>query len=323
MGGKNMNVAVLGNHDASYCTESDLSWTLGSLGLGVLRLQENRTRTEDILRLCAGQKVTALIYLHTHTWTTPGQFDLDELWKRLNAMGVVTVGFHLDRYWGLNIADHREDLIGKHPFWHCKYIFTADGGNQERFQSRNVNHFWLPPGVVQRDCYKGNAQPDFLHDVIFVGQRAYHREYPFRGQLIAWLEQTYRERFKLYPGNGPAIREGKLNNLYASAKVVVGDTCFAGDAPYFWSDRLPETTGRHGFLIHPLIEGMTIPVATYEPKNLNKLKELIDYYVSHDEERTVMQDMVTRHVMMNDTYTHRMRELFSVIGQPLPQTKEA
>lgn len=309
-------IAVFGNHDASYCTESDLAYTLQQMGFGVLRLQENRIETDQVLRLCEQHKPGALIYLHTHGWTTPGSFDLDELWKRLKGIGVTTIGFHLDRYWGLNNADRREDRIGQHPFWHCEYIFTADGGNQDKFAERGINHHWLPPGVVERACYPGTPQPELSKDVIFVGQRSYHPEYSFRPMLVAWLEQTYGARFQLWPGNGPAIREGRLNNLYASAKVVVGDSCFAGEAPNYWSDRVPETCGRGGFLLHPEVEGMTIPVALYRPRDLVHLQEQIDYYVSHDEHRIRVQMECMRHVKEHDTYTHRMIDLLRTIGKP-------
>ena len=53
------------------------------------------------------------------------------------------------------------------------------------------------------------------------------------------------------------IRGKELNDLYATAKVVVGDTlCKGFNYPYYFSDRLFETTGRGGFLIHPYIKGL-------------------------------------------------------------------
>lgn len=39
---------------------------------------------------------------------------------------------------------------------------------------------------------------------------------------------------------------------------MIGDSCFAGSpkGAYYWSDRIPETLGRGGFLIHPYVDGL-------------------------------------------------------------------
>ena len=104
-----------------------------------------------------------------------------------------------------------------------------------------------------------------------------------------------------------------MNNTYASIKVVVGDHCFAG-MPRYWSDRLPETCGRGGFLLYPRTEGMTIPTATYEPQNTRDLIQKIDYFLAHEEERQAIRDAAFEHVRTNDTYTNRLQEIVRVLG---------
>jgi len=310
-----LTVAVLGNHQVSYCTECELDWTFEHLGHRVIRFQENQSQTHQILAQCIAQKVDLFVYIHTHGWTTPGSLTLDQLIQSLRANGIKTCSFHLDLYWGLNINDKRQDRIGTHPFWHTDYVFTADGGHQEGFQQRGINHIWLPPAVVERGCYKGNFNPDWAVDVAFVGAKGYHPEYPFRGQLIDWLEQTYRGRFRRYAGDTQwaTFREQRLNDLYASVKVNVGDSCLAG-IPFYWSDRVPETLGRGGFLIHPAVEGLDIPgLVTYKPQDLTDLKEKVEYYLAHEDERRACVELSFPYVKANHTYTNRVQTMLEIM----------
>ena len=109
-------------------------------------------------------------------------------------------------------------------FWKTDAVFTADGGNDDRFRSRGVNHVWLPPAVVERDCYFGTPHACYNSPVAFAGAEGYHPEYPFRARMVGRLRETYGSNFRVYQG----IREVDINNLYASARVMVGDSCFAG-----------------------------------------------------------------------------------------------
>ena len=93
----------------------------------------------------------------------------------------------------------------------------------------------------------------------------------------------------------------------------MGDHCFAGQ-PYYWSDRLPETCGRGGFLLYPRTEGITIPTALYKPQDMGDLIQKIDYYLAHDDERLQIRDAAFEHVKKNDTYTQRLQEVLRVIG---------
>ena len=137
-------------------------------------------------------------------------------------------------------------------------MFTPDGdpASEAWFAEQGINHVYVPPAVVSDECTVGNYRPELDHDVIFVGSKHYHPEWPHRGELLAWLEATYGDRFKRYGGDVQVMRGQDLNDLYASAKVVVGDSlCLPGHTRY-WSDRYYETVGRGGFLIAPCVPGI-------------------------------------------------------------------
>lgn len=303
-------IAIWGNHGPTFSTESELAWSFEHIGCRVLRFQEGKTDPALITKTCLAERAALLLYIHTHGTTEPGT---EGVFAALRQAGTRLASFHLDRFWGLNVLDGRQDSIGVHALWKTDYVFTADGGNDEGFKERGVNHIWLPPAVVERGCYDGTPRAEYAYDVIFVGARGYHPEYPFRGTLVDWLPTAYGSRFRHF-GDGKTIRERELNDLYASAKVTVGDSCFAG-AQRYWSDRVAETLGRGGFLIHPRVEGLEIPgLALYNPQDLNDLKEKIDYYLAHEAERIEMQKLATAHVRAHDTYTHRVKKILEVVG---------
>lgn len=313
-------VAIWGNLVPTFSTESELAWSFEHIGCRVLKFQEGSTDPAHIIGVCRAERPSLLLYIHTHNSVQPGT---DAVFAALREQGTVLASFHLDRFWGLEVLDKRESRIGQHALWRTDYVFTADGGNEEGFRARGVNHIWLPPAVVERGCYDGTPRPEYAFDVIFVGARGYHPEYPFRATLVDWLANTYGARYGHFGGGdcggprkingGATVREKELNDVYASAKVVVGDSCFAG-APRYWSDRVPETIGRGGFLIHPRVEGLEIPgLAEYNPQDLNDLKETIDYYLAHDAERIAMQRTATAHVRTYHTYTQRVRTILETV----------
>lgn len=302
-----MKIVFLGNFKFPFSTESHHAWTWEQLGHTVVRLQENIATTDQVVAACVGAQI--LQYTHTHSWHTPGTFGVDEMLRRIRAMGVISFSYHLDLYWGLNVLDKRQDKIGEHPSWKVDYFFSTDGNHDAQFKARGVNHIYMPPGVVAYGCKKGQFNQTLATDVAFVGSTGYHPEYPFRKTLIENLQRVYGRQFRVFSG----YREDSLNSLYASCKIVVGDHCFAGQ-PNYWSDRLPETCGRGGFLLYPKTEGMTIPTATYEAGNLVDLYNKIAYYLNHPQEREAIRDAAQEHVKKFDTYNNRLQEILRVMG---------
>ena len=225
---------------------------------------------------------------------------------------IPTVSFHLDLYLGLD----RGDNLKNDPFFQSDYVFSADMGHQDEFKKLGINHFGLSPGVFDQECYLGQKEKRFESDVIFVGSYNYHPEWKYRRVLIDWLRDTYGNRFRLW-GTHERVREQDLNNLYASAKVAVGDSLFS---PNYWSDRIPETLGRGGFLIHPRNPGLEKQFEYYKhliPYNYGEfktLKEIIDFYVSHDRERDKIRLAGHQWVKENHTYINKIKHILKTIG---------
>ncbi len=299
-----MDIGYIGNFRAKYSTENDRAWAFNKLGHNVIAFQEDTCCTEDIL----SHKLDFLIYSHTHGWHMP------EILKLFKSIGVPTISIHLDRWAQLA----REKDVGVEATWKVDHMFMADGSPEavELYEKHNLNWTFLKPGVDERGCYM--AQPDpvrFPHKIVFTGSKGYHSEYPFRPKLIEWLHKTYPNQFTHYGDDLPSLRGHDLNVLYASAKIVVGDSCFGG-RPNYVSDRYFEVRGRGGFLLHPHTKGFnTTGVGHY--KTLEELQKQIDFYLTNDYSRELMRKKGFEYVKNNHTYTHRAKEVLNIISKGL------
>lgn len=320
-----MTILYIGNFDTPYSTENDRAWSFNQLGHSVLAVQENRATVKDLDALITNkkQKVDLVIYSHTHGWEIEG---LKDFFVRCKDNGIPTASVHLDRWAWLQRASD----IGTEATWKTEYQFMADGSPEavELYEAHKLNWHFLKPGVIARDCYM--AKPDtnrFPHEVVFIGSKGYHPEYPFREKLIKFLSHNYGPRFGHYGDSElGSVRGPDLNVLLASAKVVVGDSCFGG-RPRYVSDRYYETRGRGGMLIHPHVEGIdTEGVHPYDALNTSSLGYEIDFMLGHNKDREHMRRKGFEHVKNHETYTHRAHEMLTVIfGEqpPIPEEKDA
>lgn len=315
-----MLIAYVGNFSQRHCTEVHIAATLEKLGHEVIRIQEVTNEGEDFW---VNRVKGCDLFLYTRTWGN--MVSLTDL-QILKSWGIPTASYHLDLYVGLQ----REDGLDDDPFWRTDYVFTPDGdpASQAVFERKGINHIYMKPGVFEDECYTATRNTAGF-PVLFVGGGSAtgrgpqygHKEWPYRGQLIKFLADTYGDDFVKYGWPEPTIRDRELNQLYANANVVVGDSlCLNFNHPYYWSDRVYETMGRGGFIIHPFIVGMDEEftdkenIVFYKYGDFDELKSLINYYLEHDEEREKIRLAGHEFVKNNATYTQRLQQMLEVIG---------
>lgn len=316
-----MRIAFLGNFGVSYSSETHHTASLESLGHQVVRLQEGQATGEEVLAAALASDL--LVVVHTHGWVTPG-LALDKVLAQLTGAGIPTATYHLDLWLGLR----RQHDLDQDPFYRTiQHFFTADRLMADWFNNHTaVQGHYLPAAVYDRECYAAALNSPHANDVIFVGSRRYHPEWPYRPQLIDWLTQSYGAGFTHVGGDGATgtIRGDDLNRLYANSKVAVGDTlCLGFDYPDYFSDRIFECLGRGGFLIHPWIRGIDDlfedgkHLVTYPFGDFEQLQFLIDYYLddANAGERETIRHAGHHHVRQNHTYVRRwetiLREVFA------------
>lgn len=326
-----MRVTYVGNFKPKHSTENEILRAMRSLGWEVRTCQEDELVWRNLHMIAQDEEADFVLW--TRTWALDHAEQHAAL-RQLTRASISSVGYHLDRWWGLE----REHLVNEEPFFTCDLVITADGGHQEEFEKAGVNHVWFPPAVSELECRPGTPDVAFESDVAFVGswRPGYHPEWGHRQQLVGWLMAEFGDRCKFWPkADQPAIRGEDLRNLYASVKVVVGDSCLVPDADgtpcdRYWSDRIPETLGRGGFLLHPWVDGLDeqfnvmrwtsrdsftlIPdtdpqLVTWEVGDWWTLRERIEHYLEHDADRRTVADAGQAHVKAWHTYAVRMRQL--------------
>lgn len=300
-------IAFLGNFRVDFSSETHHAESLRSLGHTVVQLQETRATSLQVLKAALDSDL--FIWVHTHGWKTAGGPDMGKVLSMIKSKGIPTMTYHLDLWLGLK---REKDLKTDSFYKDIGHFFTVDNKMAEWFNANtSVKGHYLPAGVYAPECNYVPTVKKF--DVVFVGSKGYHPEWPYRPKLIEWLGNNYPRGFRHYGGDGLGVVRGdRLNSLYARAKVVVGDTLCPGFTyPSYWSDRVYETLGRGGFIIHPYIEGMEKEftdkehLVFYEYNNFKQLKELIDYYLENDEEREKIR--LAGHNLVKNNYTYRHR----------------
>jgi len=315
-----MKVAYIGNFIPEHSTENHVRLAWQDTGHQVHTVQEGDPDAWEAL-IADIRNVDLILWTRTADLAAQiGHRTQLRLLSTAKSVGVPTVAFHLDRWWGLN----REASVWEEPFFRCQYVITADGGHQDEFASVGVNHFWLPPAVSRRETVLGHVNPEYKSELAFVGSwlPGYHAEWTHRPELIQFLQENFRGRIQFWPKQGqPGVRGEALRDLYMSVGIVIGDSCLVGGVTHYWSDRIPETVGRGGFLVHPYVKGLeehfdigkhldVWPVGDWVA-----LQGKIAHYRNNLEEAHAIAVAGRDHVRANHTYDVRVNQILEIANK--------
>ncbi|HEX6685760.1 MAG TPA: glycosyltransferase [Candidatus Limnocylindrales bacterium] len=288
-------------HDDAHDGAVELGWEVD-----YLRVRD--MPAEDIARAAKGADM--LLWLRTHNHNVRG--DGCAMLRRVEDAGTVTVGLHLDLYWGIR---QREQRIGKEPWWTAQHVFTADGGQRD-WAGSGVNHRWCPPPFGSRFLGYGTPDPTVQHRAVFIGSMTRSVHTGHRADLLAWARRVWGWRF-LHAGSSQRNRlyHLKLNHLYASVDVVLGDSA---PAPFYWSDRVPRTLGRGGLLAYPRTEGLAEQGVTSEVAILydrGEFDQITDQLADlSPARRREMTDAAIQLVRDRHLWRHRLADIAEVVG---------
>lgn len=286
--------------------KNDLAEGAEVLGWSVVHLEAKGAPVDEVVRLC--RDADLFVWARTHRADPAGR--AGHMLRRIEDLGVPTVGIHMDLYWSL---PHREALIGAHPWWSCQHVFTADGGRRD-WVGRGVNHYWLPPAAGPR--WLGRGRPDpvrWPYPVVFVGNPVPRIHGPHRSALLAWAERRWPGGFCRYGRHHPVWGE-KFSALCASAAVVLGDSA---PAERYWSDRLVLTASRAGLLAHPRTDGLAEwgftdeTMILYDRFGFAELGERVDALTVR--ERRQMGDNALAAVYERNRWQHRLEHVVGVV----------
>ena len=315
------SVAYLGNFRPTHSTENDYLHAWREAGHTVAPYQEGDSSalTRLMLDVLEGG-LDLVVWTRTKDLADAVGDEAQTLFLRTcHQAQVPVVGVHLDIWIGLA----RERQIETDPYFGVDLLLTADGGNQDRWAELGVKHEWLLPGISSQWLGVGVPRDEFRSDIAFVGswQGGYHREAKHRHELVNWLQRTYGDRVAFWPKRGEhAIRGRDLADLYASTTVVVGDSLVLPGKSHYCSDRIPETLGRGGILLHPLVEGVTgdqpgqFPHCWWDQGDWGMLRKEIDGLLDLTDERHArVRQINVDSIAERHTYTHRVAEIITIM----------
>lgn len=224
--------------------------------------------------------------------------------KFLNDKDILSVCWVFDLYFDYPGRAYR---VNTAPCFKADYVVTTDGGHDDRWRKLGINHFCVRQGIYKEECYLAPAQKR-TKEIIFVGSdNQLNLE---RTKVLSLFLNKYKGRFEWFGrADTNEIRGTDLNNLYAQTKIVIGDSVYS---PHYWSNRVVETLGRGGFLIHQEVEGIKDEypdLVTYKRGDLKDLEEKIEYFLTHEKEREEIRLKNFQHVKANYTMDKKCAEL--------------
>jgi len=184
------------------------------------------------------------------------------------------IGEHIDLTCFSNMTDVRQ--------------FRADGYDSE----------YLEIGY-DPEIYKPEGEAIDTKEIVFLANNYGPTHFPLgklRIDMVNFLKANYPDRFAVY-GNGWANGDGSFNHsqpeeakLYRGAKIAINVSHF--DYERYNSDRILRIMGTGTFCLSKRYEGMS---QDYQPgvhlgvfDTFAQLKENIDYYLAHEDERKEM-----------------------------------
>lgn len=290
-----MKIAFVGKfnkfHDEEYIARS-----FESLGHDVIRIEQSLDGG-NIHRKIVLSRPDILLFTK---WEYP-KVIYDALAKS-KEWNMKTVCWLFDLYWGYD----REFRIKTASYFKADYVFTTDGGNDHKWKEARVNHKLVRQGISKDECYLDTIKDP--QGIVFIGSE--NPLYPARTQRILELKKHYSDFRWLGRNNTDAIRGKDLNKLYSKTKIVVGDSVYS---PYYWSNRVVETLGRGGFLIHRDVPGIKeeYPYLVTYDGTYDDLRKKIDYYLAHEDERREIIRKNHKWVLDNYTMDKKCKELIS------------
>jgi len=324
-----LDVAILGNLGESWwSTEWEYSdaWSRnGHLVYGYL--EQDPARWDDLICDIADDQFDVVQWTSTRDFRDrAGAARQWELAAACRRTGTPLIGVHLDRWEGLE----REHLVHADPYFRAvDVMFTADGDADELWEREGVNHRWLLPAVNERYCYLAEPDPaKYDCDVVFVGgwDNYGHKAWRHRGEMIEHLVKWYGNRFLALPRRGqPRIVGDELNVIYATAKVVVGDSCLVPHSSgrpkrSYSSDRIPESLARGGVLVHPIVDGIhwdhggSFDYFGWPLGDWKECRTQIDYVLDMDVDDRVDESLAfIEGIKKSHTYSERVRTVIEIL----------
>tara|TARA_R110001592_G_scaffold335117_1_gene619708 strand:- start:6914 stop:7894 length:981 start_codon:yes stop_codon:yes gene_type:complete len=318
-----MRIAFIARFNKIY-DEEGKALSLEKLGHEVFRFDENTFNTDILfnnINSVLAVNPDVVIYAKLEI---PNAGDIVKQFKDNN---ILTVSWFPDYCfkWNIGLLKYNESC----PISSADLLLIPDDTNKDKWRSLGINQQCVRQDIYDELCFIGTPIKNLNKEILFVGT-VDHPIYKHRIPLINFLEKTYGDKFLHLGGNNSdEIRNSDLNDIIASVKVVIGDSLYN---PQYWSNRIYETIGRGGFMLHSNIEGIdeeyeigkhfdvyNIYGENHWGRNIdfNHLKSKIDYYLSNNiiRENIALEGM--NFTKKNHTLMNRSKQVVDIITKEI------
>lgn len=212
-----------------------------------------------------------------------------------------------------------------------KHVDLTCFSNEEdvnNFKSKGLKSEFLQIGIDPNVFHDHHGQGQG-HDIVFMGN--HHGHYPlsaFRSSLVSFMHSAFGNRFAVYGNNYPGTR-GALNadgnnpfpmqsresQIYNNSKIGLSVSQFTSER--YTSDRLLRIMGSNCFALaywYPGIEkdfeiGYHLDIF----KTPSELRERVQYYLEHVDEREKIRDNGYKLIHANHTYDNMVNDIINLI----------
>lgn len=276
--------------------------SLESLGHEVICIQEDE-----------GHKAVGASgdFLLFHKW-----YDLDSLWK----IDIPKV------FWYFDLVTYPDPTLARRNKGRSKWMhqmvqnvdlgFCTDGDwvkQDDTGKLIKLTQGFAPDLVTPRMPQIVPDEENKQVDILFTGiQKGGGKE---RVNHVDHLKKVYNGRFVHAQG----VYKQDLTNLISNTKIVIAPE---GPATHnYWSNRVYNTLGRNGFLLHPWCSQLQAEyrdlkeIVFYESRE--DLDDKINYYLEHPEDRKAIRVAGLERTLERHTYTHRCQKLIEEVEMRL------
>lgn len=230
---------------------------------------------------------------------------------------------------GAYIINWTGDKRDTTPAWmirfakHCDITCFSNQEDVTIMQSSGHKSEFLQIGIDPEVFKKWPKQES--KDIVFMGNN--HGQYPLSQVRLNYIQFLRSYDFALYGnypnnsgnlnanGNDPFPMQSQESKIYSSCKIGISISHY--DSDRYTSDRLLRIMGSGCFALSHHYKGIekdfTVGKHLETFKNQNDLREKIDYYLSHEDERQAIADAGYNLIHSRHTYDHMVEDIKKLI----------
>ena len=205
-------------------------------------------------------------------------------------------------------------------FQNYDIIAVASKTYAKELNDNNINAIYIPQFTNPQKFYP-DPQEELKTDILFVGSNWHDRT-----SLRYAIEEGFNVSVYGFNWEGiiphhmykaPYISNDVLNKYYSSAKIVLNDHRPDMKKYGFVNNRIYDATASGALVISDYIEeienvyGNSVPMY----KNKEELKNLLTYYLSHEEERKALAQKAREITLREYTNTNIAKKILSHVSQ--------